>query len=65
MKTCSTCFTEIEDITKLEYIGLQECRPYLNYDLEMYNCSCGSTITHRKYAEKPATKEPAEKLVNE
>lgn len=54
MKVCSKCgkLVKKED---LKAIGVQPSFGMANYDLELYNCDCGTTLSFKVYHEPQTT----------
>ena len=55
-KVCKTCNKVHNDLSKLEYIGRQEMPPRFRTVLEMYNCTCGSTLSFKAQVQEDTVK---------
>lgn len=60
MKICSKCGKTVQR-ENLKFIGIQKSHGAANYDLDLYNCDCGTTLCFKVFH----TPKTAEEMINQ
>lgn len=63
MKVCSKCGAVVT-IEELKFVGVQRSGGMANYDLDLYNHTCGTTLTFKVYNEAKNAAEMAAQTVD-
>lgn len=50
--TCNCCAKVYREPDELQYIGRQQTAEDVDWVLDLFNCSCGSTLAHKVKKEK-------------